>query len=86
MLLFGKKVLVFESRDEKLFKNAKKILKANDIRFGTSWNESEVVCGCGAKINKRKIINPNYSQYIWYIYVRPENEELARKLISSLQN
>lgn len=46
--------------------------------------QTEVACGCGAKINMRQVINPDYSPYIWYLYVRPENEERAKQLAAEL--
>lgn len=86
MLLFGKKVEVYQSRNSAEFKAVKKMLKQNGISYGTSWVQTELACGCGAKINMRQVINPQYTPYIWYVYVRPENEEKAKQLIAQLQS
>ena len=82
MILFGKKVEIFQSRNYAEFKSIKKILKKNGIVYGSSWVQTEVACGCGAKINMRQVINPDYSPYIWYLYVRPENEAWAKHLVA----
>lgn len=82
MILFGKKVEIYHSRNYAEFKSIKKILKKNGIVCGSSWVQTEVACGCGAKINMRQVINPDYSPYIWYLYVRPENEARAKRLIA----
>ena len=86
MLLFGKKLEVYQSRNNAEFKAVKKMLKQNGISYGTSWVQTELACGCGTKINMRQVINPRYSPYIWYVYVRPENEEKAKQLIAQLQS
>ena len=86
MLLFGKKIEVYQSRNSAEFKAVKKMLKQNGISYGTSWVQTELACGCGAKINMRQVINPRYSPYIWSVYVRPENEEKAKQLIAQLQS
>ncbi|WP_428771225.1 hypothetical protein V1L52_04975 [Treponema sp. HNW] len=82
MILFGKKVEIYQSRNYAEFKTLKKLLKKNGITYGSSWVQTEVPCGCGAKINMRQVINRDYSPYIWYLYVRPENEERAKQLAS----
>ncbi len=82
MILFGKKVEIYHSRNYAEFKSIKKILKKNGIVYGSSWVKTEVACGCGAKINMRQVINPDYSPYIWYLYVRPENEARAKHLVA----
>ena len=85
MLLFGKKVEIYESRNYEKFKALKKLLKKNGISYGTGWVQTEVACGCGAKINMRQVINPDYSPYLWSVYVRPENEEKARRIAEDLK-
>ena len=85
MLLFGKKVEIYESRNHDEFKALKKLLKKNGISYGTGWVQTEVACGCGAKINMRQVINPDYSPYVWSVYVRPENEEKARRIAEYLK-
>ena len=85
MLLFGKKVEIYEGRNYEIFKALKKLLKKNGISYGTGWVQTEVACGCGAKINMRQVINPNYSPYVWSVYVRPENEEKARRIAEDLK-
>ena len=85
MLLFGKKVEIYESRNHDEFKALKKLLKKNGIAYGTGWVQTEVACGCGAKINMRQVINPDYSPYVWSVYVRPENEEKARRIAEDLK-
>ena len=82
MILFGKKVEIYQSRNHAEFKALKKLLKKNGITYGSSWVQTEVACGCGAKINMRQVINPDYSPYIWYLYVRPENEARAKHLVA----
>lgn len=84
MLLFGKKVEIYESRNYADFKALKKLLKKNGILYGTGWVQTEVACGCGAKINMRQVINPDYSPYLWSVYVRPENEKKARLIAEQL--
>ena len=59
MILFGKKIEIFQSRNYAEFKSIKKILKKNGIVYGLSWVQMEVACGCGAKINMRQVINPD---------------------------
>ncbi|MBP3710561.1 MAG: hypothetical protein J6I73_09225 [Treponema sp.] len=86
MILFGKKIEVYESRDEKQFKAVKKMLKANSITYGTSWTQSEVVGGCGCKINMKQVANPDYSPFVWYVFVRPEDEQRARSIVSDVMN
>jgi len=83
--MFGKKVEIYESRNHDEFKALKKLLKKNGIPYGTGWVQTEVACGCGAKINMRQVINPNYSPYVWSVYVRPENEEKARRIAEDLK-
>ena len=56
MILFGKKVEIYQSRNYAEFKALKKILKKNGITYGSSWVETEVACGCGAKINMRNAV------------------------------
>ena len=85
MLLFGKKVEIYESRNYKTFKALKKLLKKNGISYGTGWVQTEVACGCGAKINMRQVINPDYSPYVWSVYVRPENADAAKRLLEELE-
>ena len=85
MLLFGKKVEIYESRNHDEFKALKKLLKKNGISYGTGWVQTEVACGCGAKINMRQVINPNYSPYLWSVYVRPENEDAAKRLVEEME-
>ena len=84
MLLFGKKVEIYESRNHNEFKALKKLLKKSGISYGTGWVQTEVTCGCGAKINMRQVINPDYSPYLWSVYVRPENEKKARLIAEQL--
>ena len=84
MLLFGKKVEIFEGKDEKQFKALKKSLKENKIKFGTSWTQSEIIGGCGCKINIKQVANPNYNPYVWYVFVRPEDESRARKIVEDI--
>ena len=85
MLLFGKKIEIYESRNYGEFKALKKLLKKNGIAYGTGWVQTEVACGCGAKINMRQVINPDYSPYLWSVYVRPENEDAAKRLVEELK-
>ncbi|MBQ9494278.1 MAG: hypothetical protein IJR50_01400 [Treponema sp.] len=86
MILFGKKVEVYESRDEKQFKAVKKKLKTNRITYGTSWTQNEVTGGCGCKINVKQVANPHYSPFVWYVFVRPEDEQRARSIVSEVMN
>ena len=86
MLLFGKKVAIYESRNYDEFKALKKLLKKNGILYGTGWVQTEVACGCGAKINMRQVINPDYSPYLWSVYVRPENENAAKRIVEEMGN
>lgn len=86
MLLFGKKVEIFESKNSKQFKALKKLLKENNIKFGTSWTQSEVTGGCGCKINIKSVANPSYSPFVWYVFVRPEDEVRAREIVSNVLN
>ena len=85
MPLFGKKVEIYEGRNYEIFKALKKLLKKNGISYGTGWVQTEVACGCGAKINMRQVINPNYSPYLWSVYVRPENEDAANRLVEEME-
>ena len=47
MLLFGKKVEIYAGKDEAQFEALKKLLRENNIRYGTGWTQSEIVGGCG---------------------------------------
>ncbi|MBQ9630819.1 MAG: hypothetical protein IJR49_04460 [Treponema sp.] len=84
MLLFGKKVEIFESNNETQFKELKRLLKANKIKYGTAWTQTEIVGGCGCKINMKQVANPKYSPFLWYVFVRPEDEIAARKIVGDV--
>lgn len=84
MLLFGKKVEIYAGKDEAQFEAIKRRLKESKIRFGTGWTQSEIVGGCGCKINVKQIANPNYTPFTWYIFVRPQDEARARALVENV--
>ena len=85
MILFGKTVEVYSSNNEKDFGTVKRLLKQNGVKYNTSWTQNEIVGGCGCKINIKKVANPNYSPYVWYVFVKQEDEVRARELIENRQ-
>lgn len=84
MLLFGKKVEIYAGKDEAQFEALKKLLRENKIRYGTGWTQSEIVGGCGCKINVQKVANPKYTPFTWYVFVRPQDEARARALLGNI--
>ena len=84
MLLFGKKVEIYAGKDEAQFEALKKLLQEHGIQYGTGWTQSEIVGGCGCKINVKQVANPNYTPFTWYIFVRPQDEARARALVENV--
>lgn len=88
MALFGKRVVVFEVQGDKDRWNAgKDALKQANIKIMEALSrEGEMpVCGCGAKIDRRNY-GPNgwIDRRVYYIAVRPEDVEAARRALQSV--
>lgn len=88
MALFGKRETVFEVQGDKArWIRAKETLTREGIRIMEALSrEGEApVCGCGAKLDHRDFgPNGRIDRRIYYIAVRPEDAEAARRLLREL--
>lgn len=88
MALFGKREVVFETQGNKeRWNKAKRALQGANIKIMEALSrEGEMpLCSCGAKIDRRNY-GPNgwIDRRIYYIAVRPEDAEAARRILASL--
>ena len=87
MALFGRREKVFEAKGDKTaWKQAKQRLQEAGIKVMESGGyDTEVpVCGCGAKLDIRDFgPNGKIDRSSYYISVRPEDADRARKLLEN---
>jgi len=88
MALFGKREVVFEVQgDKKRWNAGKEALKTANIKImeALSREGEELLCSCGAKIDRRNY-GPNgwIDRRIYYIAVRPEDVESARVVLKDI--
>ena len=88
MALFGKREIIFEVQGDKdRWNAAKAALRNAEIKIMEALSrEGELpLCSCGAKIDRRNY-GPNgwIDRRVYYIAVRPEDAEAARRILASL--
>jgi hypothetical protein len=87
MKLFGKREIVFETRDKALQLSAREILKRAGVELmeAGSYETEPPVCGCGAKLDVRDFGEGGKIQrQVYYLAVRPESADHARALLQDV--
>ena len=83
---FTKKVTVFKRKDKDTWLKIKEALKSaglEGVRSGHYEAESLCACGCGSKLDPRNFgKNGRIDRDIYYVDVKQDDEELARKIIA----
>lgn len=81
-MLLGKTTEVYASRDRSEWKRARAALKAAGLRCSAGHTElTPPPCGCGAKIDLRRVADPSFDPETYYLRVSAAEEDAARQCL-----